>query len=58
MYVAGDAVTMKADFAINRKEFGINYQGKAHDLIRDLVVIRLDLQATPGAARPEDELAN
>jgi len=56
--VAEEAVTVKADFAINRKEFGINYPGKANDLIRDMVVIRLDLKATPGAARPEDQLAN
>jgi len=45
--VADDAVTVKADFAINRKEFGIVYTGKADDLIRDLVVIRLDIRATP-----------
>jgi polyisoprenoid-binding protein YceI len=47
LQVADDAVTVKADFAINRKEFGIVYTGKADDLIRDLVVIRLDIRATP-----------
>lgn len=56
--IADDAVTVKAQFALNRKDFGINYPGKANDLIRDLVVIRLDLKATPGPARPEDQLVN
>ena len=56
--IADDAVTVKAAFSINRRQWNINYSGKANDLIRDLVVIRLDLKATPGAARPEDQLAN
>jgi len=56
--VGADAVSVKAEFAINRKEFGIVYAGKADDLIRDNVVIKLDLNATPGAARPEDLVAN
>ena len=38
-----------AEFKINRKDFGIVYEGKADDLIRDEVVIRLDLEAKPGA---------
>lgn len=45
----GDTVTIKAEFDINRKDFGIIYAGKADDLIRDEVVIRLDLQAKPEA---------
>lgn len=45
----GDAVKIKAEFDINRKDFGIVYAGKADDLIRDEVVIRLDLEAKPGA---------
>jgi polyisoprenoid-binding protein YceI len=45
--IADDAVLVKAQFALNRKDFGINYAGKANDLIRDLVVIRLDIKATP-----------
>ena len=53
-----DAVTVKADFAINRKDFNINYPGKPNDLIRDNVVITLDIKATPGPARPEDQLAS
>lgn len=43
--VEGDAVTAKADFAINRKDFGIVYAGKADDLISDNVAIALDLTA-------------
>lgn len=43
--VAADAVTAKSEFAINRKDFGINYAGKADDLIRDDVVIKLDIKA-------------
>jgi polyisoprenoid-binding protein YceI len=36
-------VSVKSEFAINRKDFGIVYAGKADDLIRDDVVIKLDL---------------
>jgi polyisoprenoid-binding protein YceI len=54
--VTPQAVTLKAEFAINRKDFNINYPGKPDDLIRDNVVIKLDIKATPGAPRPEDEL--
>ncbi|HMT09519.1 MAG TPA: YceI family protein [Pyrinomonadaceae bacterium] len=43
--VAADAVTVNSEFAINRKDFGIAYAGKADDLIRDDVVLRLDLKA-------------
>ncbi|MCW1884850.1 YceI family protein [Luteolibacter flavescens] len=46
---SGDTVTIKAEFDIKRKDFGIVYPGKAEDLIRDEVVIRLDLTAKPGA---------
>ena len=38
-------VNVKAEFSINRKDFGIVYAGKADDLIRDDVVLRLDLKA-------------
>lgn len=38
-------VAVDADFSINRKDFGIVYAGKADDLIRDDVVIRLNLKA-------------
>ena len=40
-----DAVDVDAEFAVNRKDFGIVYAGKADDLIRDDVVIKLTLKA-------------
>jgi polyisoprenoid-binding protein YceI len=43
--LAGDAVKVNADFAINRKDFAIVYAGKADDLIADNVAIILDLAA-------------
>ena len=43
--VGPDDVTVKSEFSINRKDFGIVYAGKADDLIRDGVVIKLDLKA-------------
>jgi polyisoprenoid-binding protein YceI len=55
--VAEAAVSVKADFAINRKDFNINYPGRPNDLIRDNVVLKLDFKATPGPARPEDQPA-
>jgi polyisoprenoid-binding protein YceI len=42
--VAADTVEVNAEFSINRKDFGILYAGKADDLIRDDVVIKLDLK--------------
>jgi polyisoprenoid-binding protein YceI len=41
--VTPDSATVTAEFAINRKDFGIVYAGKADDLIRDEVVIKLNL---------------
>jgi polyisoprenoid-binding protein YceI len=43
--VEGDAVSCDAEFAINRKEFGLVYPGKQDDLIRDDVVIKLAIKA-------------
>jgi len=43
--VDSDEVEVKSEFSINRKDFGVSYAGKADDLIRDGVVIRLDLKA-------------
>ncbi len=43
--VSDDAVSVKADFRINRKDFGIVYAGKADNLIRDDVAITLDVKA-------------
>ena len=45
----GDTVKIGAKFNINRKDFDIVYAGKADDLIRDEVVIELDLEAKPEA---------
>ena len=36
---------LNAEFSINRKDFGIDYPGKADDLIRDGVVIKLTIKA-------------
>src|SRR5262249_18012830 len=43
--VAADAVTVKTEFDINRKDFGIVYPGMKDDLIKDNVLIRVDLRA-------------
>ena len=45
--VVADAASVKAVFAINRRDFNINYAGRANDLIRDNVVIHLDFHAAP-----------
>lgn len=42
-----DGVNARAEFAINRKDWGIVYPGMANDLIRDEVVMILDIQAKP-----------
>ena len=42
--VAPDTVSVDSEFAINRKDFGILYPGKADDLIREGVVIKLALK--------------
>jgi len=44
--VTGDAVTVDSTFAINRKDFGINYAGAADNLIRDDVVLTLKISGT------------
>jgi len=41
--VAATSVSVNAEFAINRKDFNLNYPGKADDLIRDGVLIKLAL---------------
>ena len=40
-----DAITVNSDFAVNRKDFGINYAGAADNLIRDEVVLKLTLHS-------------
>lgn len=39
------AITVNSTFAINRKDFGINYAGGADNLIRDEVVMTLKVRA-------------
>jgi polyisoprenoid-binding protein YceI len=43
--ISADAVTADATFAINRKDFALNYPGKADDLIRDDVLVKLTVRA-------------
>lgn len=45
----GEIVNIHAKFDINRKSFNIVYPGKPDDLIRDEVVIELNLEAKPEA---------
>lgn len=40
--VADGSASLKAEFALNRKEFGVEYPGKPDDLIKDDVLIKLD----------------
>jgi polyisoprenoid-binding protein YceI len=40
-----EGATAKADFGINRKDFGIVYPGAPDDLINDEVLLKLDIQA-------------
>jgi len=40
-------VAIEAEFGLNRKDFGILYTGKADDLIKDDVLIKLNIQAKP-----------
>ena len=48
--VADDQVTALAEFAIKRFDFEIVYPGKQDDLIRDNVLIKLNLVAVPAGA--------
>jgi polyisoprenoid-binding protein YceI len=41
--VTPNAVNVKSEFGINRKDFGIVYPGMPDDLIKDNVLIKLDL---------------
>ena len=48
--VTDNAVEIAADFAINRFDFDLKYAGKANDLIRKEVVLKLKIKAAPGRA--------
>ena len=43
--VSADTVEAKTEFGINRKDFGIEYPGKPDDLIKENVLIQVDLKA-------------
>jgi polyisoprenoid-binding protein YceI len=45
----GDAANVDAEFAINRRDFSLNYAGMPNDLIRDEVVIKLMIRGKKGA---------
>lgn len=49
IHVSGQSVHSKAEFTINRKDFGILYKGKADDLIKDEVLLKLELFFGAGA---------
>jgi polyisoprenoid-binding protein YceI len=49
--VSNDAVDLAAEFFINRFDFQVKYPGKANDLIRKEVVLKLKVKATPSAAK-------
>lgn len=42
--LAGDTANVDAEFAINRRDFQLNYAGMPNDLIRDNVVIKLTIR--------------
>lgn len=45
---SGDSVSVNAEFAINRKDFGIVYPGMPDDLIKDDVLLKLKLSPKKG----------
>ncbi|HEX2122156.1 MAG TPA: YceI family protein [Thermoanaerobaculia bacterium] len=47
---SADGVRATSEFTINRHDWGISYRGAADDLIRDNVLIRLDLMFPPPPA--------
>jgi polyisoprenoid-binding protein YceI len=48
---AGDAVDVDAEFAVNRKDFGIVYPGMPNDLIKDDVLLKLRVRAKKAEQR-------
>jgi polyisoprenoid-binding protein YceI len=47
--LSGDAANVDAEFAINRRDFSLNYAGMPNDLIRDEVVIKLVIRGKKAA---------
>jgi polyisoprenoid-binding protein YceI len=48
--VNSDSVKVQAGFSINRFDFEMKYPGKADDLIRKEVVLKIDVKATPATS--------
>jgi polyisoprenoid-binding protein YceI len=44
--VTPDTATVDSSFSINRRDFGISFAGATNDLIRDDVVLKLNVRAT------------
>jgi len=44
IYISEQSIDIKAEFTINRRDWNVNYNGKANDLIKDDVLIKLDVQ--------------
>ncbi len=55
--LAGDRFNLDSEFFINRKDFAINYPGKANDLIRDEVVIKLAVHVPVGSSTTHEASA-
>ena len=49
---SAEQVTATSEFSINRMDFGIVYAGQADDLIREGVLIKLNIVARPGTPAP------
>jgi polyisoprenoid-binding protein YceI len=47
---SADGVRATSEFTINRHDWGVSYRGAADDLIRDNVLIKLDLMFPPPPA--------
>lgn len=47
VHVNGDRVHLTSEFSINRRDFGLVYPGMPDDLIRDDVLVRLNIDARP-----------
>lgn len=48
--MSASSVEVDAEFAINRKDFGLTYPGAPDDLIKDQVLLKLAVHAKPGNA--------
>ncbi len=46
--IVGDTATAKAEFAINRQDFKVAYRGAPDDLVKDDVLLKLDVKAKRG----------